>query len=397
MYPGLMPALPTLAAVAVLAIAAGSLAADPVRGTVARLDGKRMTATKIEAAVKRLMSEAKVPGLAVVILNKGQVVYLNGFGLRDVARNEPMTIDTVMYGASFTKSVFAWMVMQLVEEKTLDLDKPVAQYLTKPLPEYEKYRDLAGDERAQRITARMLLSHTSGFPNWRWISDDKQLRIYFEPGSRYAYSGEGIALLQMVIEEITKQSVGELIQQRVFDRFGMSCTSMTWQAALESETAVGYDEEGKLLGHAMRKTPQAAGSMDTTIADFAKFIGAVVRGEGMRRETHDLMLSPQVRIHSKKQFPTLSEETTTENDAIELSYGLGWGVFQTPYGKAFFKEGHDDGWENHCVCFERSKTCVVMMGNSSNTDGTFKELLESLIGDRFTPWRWEGYVPVGSK
>ena len=147
-----------------LAIAAGSSAADPVRGTVVRLDGKKMTAARVEAAVKRLMSEAKVPGLAVAILNKGQVVYLNGFGLRDVARNEPMTIDTVMYGASFTKSVFAWMAMQLVEEKTLDLDKPVVEYLPKPLPEYEKYRDLAGDERAKRITARMLLSHTSGFP-----------------------------------------------------------------------------------------------------------------------------------------------------------------------------------------------------------------------------------------
>ena len=201
----------------------------------------------------------------------------------------------------------------------------------------------------------------------------------------------------MVIEEITKRSAGELMQQRVFDQFGMSRTSMTWQAAFQSETAVGYDEEKKPLGHAMRKTPQAAGSMDTTIADFARFIGAVVRGEGIQRGTQGLMLSPQVRIHSKQQFPTLLETTTTENDEIELSYGLGWGVFQTPFGKAFFKEGHDDGWENHCVCFERSKTCVVMMGNSSNTDGMLKKLLETLIGDRFTPWRWEGYVPVGSK
>lgn len=381
----------------VIALARTSAAAEPLRGAARRLDGSRISAARIEETVTRAMRTAKVPGLAVAILNRGRVVYLNGFGLRNVERNEPLTVDTVMYGASFTKSVFAWMVLQLVEEKVLELDKPVVEYLTKPLPEYEKYRDLAGDERARRITARMLLSHTSGFQNWRFLSEDQKLRIHFEPGARYAYSGEGIALLQLVVEELAGRSVGDLIKERVFDRFGMTRTSMIWQPSLEREIALGYDQAGKSLSHMMRQAPKAAGSMDTTIADFAKFLGGVVRGEGMRAETRRLLLSPQVRIRSKRQFPTLMEETTTENDAIRLSYGLGWGVFQTKYGPAFFKEGHDDGWENHCVCFDGPKTCLVLMGNSSNADGMFKELLETLIGDRFTPWRWEDYVPSGSK
>ena len=105
------------------------------------------------------------------------------------------------------------------------------------------------------------------------------------------------------------------------------------------------------------------------------------------------MLTPQIQIYSKQQFPTPSVETTDENRAIQLTYGLGWGLLNTPYGKAYFKEGHDDGWENHAVVFPSKKIAVVLMANSSNGDSIFKELLEVLIKDKFTPWKWEGYIP----
>ena len=213
-----------------------------------------------------------------------------------------------MSGASFTKSVFAYLVMQLVDEKAIDLDHLVEQYLDKPLPEYGEYKDLAGDERYRRITARMLLSHTSGFPNWRWFTDDQKLRIYVAPGSRYSNSGQGIRLLQLVVEAITKRPVGDLIQERVFDRFGMARTGMVWRLEFESDYAIGYDQQGKPLGHNKRTKAGAAGSMDTTISDFARFLQGVVRGEGITKATRDAMLDPQVRIVSKQQFPTQSSE-----------------------------------------------------------------------------------------
>src|SRR5581483_7339401 len=115
--------------------------------------------------------------------------------------------------ASFTKVAFAYTVLQLVQEKVLDLDRPVYQYLPKPLPEYEDWADLAGDGRWKKFTARMLLSHTSGLPNWRYFEDDKKLHIHFEPGTKYAYSGEGLQLLQLVVETITKQPLQELMQK----------------------------------------------------------------------------------------------------------------------------------------------------------------------------------------
>ena len=301
-----------------------------------------------------------------------------------------------MSGASLTKVAFAYMVMQLVDEGVLNLDKPVYQYLPKPLPEYNEYKDLVGDERYKRITARMTLDHTTGFPNWRWFEDDQKLKIHFEPGSRFAYSGEGLVLLQLVVETITKKPLEELMRERVFQPLGMTRTSMVWTSAFESDYANGYDEEEKSLGPQKRKRAGAAGSMLTTPADFAKFMQAVLQGRGLSKKSKDEMLSPQIEIHSKHEFPPFSSETTEENKPIRLSYGLGWGLYWTPYGKAFFKEGHDDGWRNYTVCFDDAKIGILIMTNSSNGESIYKELLETLEKNTYTPIEWEGFKPYNA-
>jgi CubicO group peptidase (beta-lactamase class C family) len=141
------------------------------------------------------------------------------------------------------------------------------------------------------------------------------------------------------------------------------------------------------------ESANAAGSMQTTIGDFSRFMQAVMLGKGLGKETWEEMLSPQIPISSKHQFPTLENETTEENKAIRLSYGLGWGLYWTPYGKAFFKEGHDGGWRNYTVCFDKEKTGIVIMTNSGNGEGIFKELLERLLKNTFTPIEWEGFTP----
>jgi CubicO group peptidase (beta-lactamase class C family) len=363
--------------------------ADAVR----RLDGSVITATEIDATVTRVMKAAKVPGMGLAIVSDGKIAYLKGYGLRDKEKNLPMTPETVMSAASLTKVAFGDMVLQLVDKGQLNLDKPVYQYLPKPLPEYSNYQDLSGDARYKKITARMLLSHTSGFPNWRWFNDDRKLNIGFEPGSRYAYSGEGLLLLQVVVETITGKPLADLMQEQVFEPFGMARTSMTWQPRFESDYADGYDEYGRSLGPQRRTRAEAAGSMLTTVQDFAKFLQAVLEARGMRRQTEEMMLRPQIGIQSKHQFPTFSTETTDENKGIQLSYGLTWGLYRSPYGKVFFKEGHDDGHMNYAVCFEGKKSCMVMMTNSSNGEGIYKELLETLQKNSYTPIEWEGFTP----
>lgn len=372
------------------------LAALPVMGqqsSIKRLDGSTITPAEIDSTVQRLMNSAEVPGVGLTLFNDKKVVYQRTYGLRDKEKNLPLTPDTVTYAASFTKVAFAYMVMQLVDEKILDLDRPIFRYLPKPLPEYPQYKDLEGDARYRRITARMLLDHTSGFPNIRWLKDDHKLNINFDPGARYAYSGEGMELLQLVVETVTKKPLDELMQERVFRPLGMTRTSMVWKTDFENDFASGYDEYGRPLGPERRSQAGAAGSMSTTTADFARFMQAVLEARGLSRKTRELMLTPQIQILSQHEFPTLATETTDANRSIHLSYGLGWGLYQTPYGKAFFKEGHSDGFMNYTVCFDKTGTGVVIMTNSANGEGIYKELLETLLRNIYTPIEWEGFTP----
>jgi CubicO group peptidase (beta-lactamase class C family) len=368
----------------------------PNASSIKRLDGSAITASEIDGTVSRLMHAARVTGAGIAILNDGKIVYLKTYGFRDLKNSRPLTPSSVMSAASFSKVAFAYMVMQLVQEGVFDLDKPVYQYLPKPLPEYGGYRDLTGDERYKKITARMLLDHTSGFPNWRRFNDDRRLHIHFEPGSRFAYSGEGIALLQLIVETVTNKPLADLMRERVFQPFGMTRTGMVWSLRFESDHANGYDEQENSLGPQRRLRADSAGSMLTTPADFALFMQAVLQGQGLRKETKELMLSPQIQILSKHEFPPLSSETTDENKPIRLSYGLGWGLYWTPYGKAFFKEGHDEGWRNYTVCFDDPKIGIVIMTNSSNGEGIYKELLETLLKNTYTPIEWENFSPYNS-
>jgi CubicO group peptidase (beta-lactamase class C family) len=386
-------AIRLLASLALVACAGAPKPPDR-KPLVRRLDGLEFGADVVDKTVVLLMKEARVPGLALAIINDGEIVHLKGYGFRDVARRLPMTEDTVLVGASFTKSAFAFAVMQLVDEGAFALDRPIVEHFATPLVELAGYRDLAGDARLARITPRMLLSHTSGFPNWRRYNDDGKLDIKAEPGSRYMYSGEGIVLLQRAVEQTIGRSTTELMRERVFAPFGMTRTSMVWQPELEAEAAIGYDRDGKPLGHARRESPDAAGSMDTTVRDWATFLCAVLRGDRLSRRAREEMLRPQIRIRSKHQFPTTDTDTTTENDAIRLSYGLGWGLlWSAQHGRAYFKEGHDDGFQSYSITFERPRIAIVIMTNSDNGESIFKALLETLLADIYTPWRWERYVP----
>ena len=319
-----------------------------------RLDGSSITGQQVDATVRPLIEAAHVTGTGIAIFQDRRIAYLKAYGLRDTEKQLPLTLDSVMTSASLSKAAFATVVMRLVQQGKLDLDKPIYQYLPKPLPAYPRYADLKGDERYRKITLRMLLGHTSGFPNWRAFEDDHKLKIHFEPGSRYAYSGEGIDLAQFVVETVTHESLTTLMERELFVPLGMTRTSMEWGPRFESDFANGYDEYGRSLGPEKRMHPDAAGSMQTTLKDYATFLSALMGGKVLDAKTTAEMLRPQVAIHSAHQFPSLDTTTSPANDGIHLGYGLGWGVYLSSYGRAFFKEGHDEGWDiSRCASMRR--------------------------------------------
>ena len=359
---------------------------------VYRPDGTPLAASAIDSVVTELMQRAHVTGTGIAIFRRGEIAYLKAYGLRDTEKALPLTPDSVMTSASLSKSAFATVVARLVQEHTLNLDKPVVEYLPKPLPEYSRYADLKGDDRYKKLTLRMLVSHTSGFLNWRAFEEDHRLKIHFDPGTRYGYSGEGIDLAQLVVETVTGKSLTALMEEQLFKPLRMERTSMVWKPEFDMDFANGYDGYGRSLGPEKRSTPDAAGSMQTTLRDYAHFLSAVQRHEILSARMTAAMLSPQVTISSVHQFPSLSRETTDAYKEIGLGYGLGWGLYSSPYGKAFFKEGHDEGWRHLAVCFENGSG-ILIMTNSSNGEGMFRPLIDSLLGPTSFPFDWEGYTP----
>lgn len=378
--------------VPILSVAVLATVAAAQQAAITRPDGRDRTPAQIDSTVNQLIQAAHVTGAGVALFHDGKVVYLKTYGMRDSERDLSLTPDSVMAGASLTKAVFATVVMRLVERGMLDLDKPIDQYLGQPLGNFAAYADLKDDPRTARLTLRILLDHTSGFANFRWLEKDRKLRFHYDPGTRFGYSGEGMDLAQFVVEKVTGKSLPQVMQEELFGPLKMSHTSMIWQPRFESDFANGYDEYGHSLGSNRRSKPNAAGSLLTTPRDYATFLSALMRGKVLSAATRDRMLTPQIRIHSAHQFPSLSTDTTTAYDPIELSYGIGWGLYRSPYGQAFFKEGHDEGWRNLALCFLNGDG-ILIMTNSSNGEGIFKPLVQTLLGETAFPFDWEGYTP----
>ncbi|MCF7832136.1 MAG: serine hydrolase [Candidatus Marinimicrobia bacterium] len=359
---------------------------------IRKINGEVISPLEVDKIVEELMDSANVSGLCLAVLNENKPVNIKTYGFRNIDENLMLDKNSVMPAASFSKAVFSYLVMQLVQERVLEIDKPLYTYLEKPLPEYDNYQDLNNTDLWKQLTARTCLSHTTGFANMRELTGG-ELKFFFEPGTHYAYSGEGIDLLQFVVEEITGRDIEDLASEKVFNPLGMKRTSYVWQDKFGKNHAVGHNMIGASIEHHKREKAKAGGSLYTTINDYSTFISAVMKKKGLDDDTWDLMLTPSIRIRSKHQFPTLSNEITDKYDPIDLSYGLGWGLFNTEYGRAFFKEGHGNGCQHYNVNFIDQKTSIILMTNSDNGEKIFKYLLENIISDIYTPWEWEDYLP----
>jgi CubicO group peptidase (beta-lactamase class C family) len=355
----------------------------------------------IDPEVGKIMTHTHAKGMAVAVIDHGKVGYVQAYGIRD-AKGDPLTTDTVMYGASLTKTVFAYTVMQLVDQGKLNLDTPIKDDLDKPLPsygldpvfpdKYGPYKDLADDPRWERITPRMCLTHSTGFSNFWFIEPDQKLHIHFEPGTHFSYSGEGLILLQFVIEHGRKAQglgldVGDLTKIS-FDRLGMTRTSLVWHNG-DSNVADGWNDQGQTQPHDNRSKVRAAGSMNTTISDLAKFTAALVSGDGLSPASRAEMTKPQLHITVAHQFPLFQPDLPMNEQRKDLYAGLGVVVFDGPQGHGFYKGGHDGQTANTMVCIQTSQRCVLILSNDVRAEAGFAELVGFILGDTGVPYDWE--------
>ncbi len=388
-----------LAAAVCFCAAASSLAERPSPDSIRRLDGSRISIADADAFARKTLAAAHVTGAQVAVMDKGRLVWSGAFGLRRRDPALPMDHETTTWAASITKSVFSTYVMQLVERGEFDLDAPIASQLPKRLDEYEPYRESASeivrDPAWQSVTPRMLLAHSSGLLNFATIEPGKKMRLHFKPGTQFQYSGEGINLVQFVIEQKKHETLDKLLQDALFTPLGMARTGIIYRKDFEADVADRYDFAENFRSQTRRFPARAAGSMTTSADDLARFFTAFFAGQIVKPSTRTAMFRPYLRINSLHQFPLHPNEGLGQ-EAVRagLAYGIGWGLLtKTRFGPAFFKEGHGDGAQNYVICFERRKTCMIILTNSDNGELAFRPLLETILGDTVTPWEWEGYTP----
>ena len=322
------------------------------------------------AAIRELMDAAHVPGLAIATVEGGAVAWTGSFGRAD--GDAAVDAQTVFEAASLSKPVFATVVLRLAERGEFDLDVPLWGLLP--------YERLAHDERARQITPRLVLAHRSGLPNW----GGTPLELMATPDSVWNYSGEGFVYLQRAVESATGLSLDALARREVFEPFGMTQSGYVWRDGWAPAT--GHDMIGEPRPLRRAEDGNAASSLVTTAADYARFLAAVLRGEGLATETLDEAL----RRHTDVPAAAYGDEGDPAV-AAHLGWGLGWGV-QDDDGRRQIWHWGDNGAFRAFVLGDLDRgDGVVYLTNSENGLALAEDLL-ALVSDG-TPWaaRWLGY------
>ena len=331
---------------------------------------------RLERNLPDLMKNADVPGLSIALIRQGSVVWHRGFGVKDSKTNEPVINNTVFEAASLSKPVFAYAVMKLVDAGKFDLDKPLNQYMP------GNY-DVGADPRLSQITARRVLSHTTGFPNWR--GGDPVLKIFFTPGEKFSYSGEGFVYLSKVIEHITGEKLNDLMKRTVFDPLGMTDSAFIWQASYDTQKSSRHNQMGEPSPQIKPSIANAAASLHTTAADYARFVAAILNGAGLKNETVKQMLTPQIKVD---EGGTNTTARPADKLSPNVSWGLGVGLQTTPEGVSFWHWGDNGDAKAYFVAFQRQKLGVVVFANSANGLSFISELIDNAVGGQQPAIAW---------
>jgi CubicO group peptidase (beta-lactamase class C family) len=334
---------------------------------------------RMEKLIPQLMKDGVVPGLSALVIRDGRIFWQKAYGVTNVETKQPVTNDTIFEAASLSKPVFAYGVLKLADQGRLDLDAPLVKYLPGAYVE--------NDARLEKITARIVLSHRTGFPNWR---NNNPLRINFTPGERFSYSGEGFVFLQKVVERITGEPLDAFMRKTVFEPLGMTSSSYVWQERYESRKVYGHDPFGSVTGRRKPGEANAAASLHTTATDYARFVIAVMNGTGLKKKTAREMLTPYVKVQEGCQDcisnPTKGELSKT------VSWGLGWGLQQTEDGLSFWHWGDSNNdAQAYVTAYPKQKFALLVFANSGNGHAIIPRILSEAVGGRQPAVSWLNY------
>jgi len=339
---------------------------------------------ELEKQIPRLMEESVVPGLSIALVQDGKLVWRQGFGVKDSLSNEPVDHDTVFEAASVSKTVFAYAVLKLCEKSILDLDAPLTKYAPKPF--------LSGDPRLELITARHVLSHTTGFQDWR--SGNEPLKIHFRPGEKFMYSGEGYFYMQSIVTHLTEQvdskncaqyeaglevcgtDIDAFLKRTLLVPMGMDSSGYLWNDRFEKQAAHPHGVDGKPGKKGMPSTPDAAryasaGGLHTTATDYAKFLIEIVdpKSSGTYRLTKkslNEMIRPQAKLPTDQKIDGAG------------AWGLGWAIQERKTGNVIVHSGGQSGFRSLAMASVERKSGFIILTNGDNGGKVIYKLADAL-------------------
>jgi CubicO group peptidase (beta-lactamase class C family) len=316
--------------------------------------------SRLQTNIPLLMQRDYIPGVTAAYIQDGKLVWQKNFGVANASTKAPVTDSTLFEAASLTKVITAYAALKLVDAGKLNLDKPLNEYLG------NNY-DVGNDERIKLITARRVLSHSAGFPNWR-NEGDTLLAINFTPGERFSYSGEGFVYLAKVMEKLTGMSYEKLVEQTVFKPLGMTSSSITWKASFQNVAAYRHTWTGDVSSLADYAEANAAASLRTTAKDYAIFLAAVLNGAGLTKASHEAMFAPQIKVDPANY--------------TQLYWGLGIGLERTENARYCWHWGDQGDSKALFVGNINTKDAILYFTNSANGLSIAPDIVDIVYGDK---------------
>lgn len=336
-----------------LTLIAGSVSYAQVKTA----NGEKVEVTELDAFIQSQMEQYKIPGLSFALINNGKLVYNQVYGVKNTTSKEAVVDHTLFEAASVSKSVFAYFTMIMVEKGLLSLDTPLFKYMPEEL--------VVNDDRYKLITARMVLSHTSGLPNWRFFNEDGKLDIKFEPGTKFSYSGEGYEYLARVLAYMNNTDYAgleEIIRKEVYQSLGMTNSGFTFsEEQLKEKKADGY-EDGEVSNGIPAELAKpyfgASFKFHTDAIDFSKFMMALIEEKGLQKQYFDEMFAEQVKLPE--------DESLRIENGFE-AWGLGFIRAKTPYGMKLAHGGMNPSFQCYFMILKDKQFGFVFFGNSNTT------------------------------
>ena len=340
--------------------------------------GRSVELSALDGFVDAQMENLEIPGLSIAVISDGEIIYNASKGVENMDTGKKVDGNSIFEAASLSKPVFAYFALKLMEDGVLDIDRPLHEYL--PMQELEY------DPRYHQVSARMVLNHTTGFPNWRWFDPAPAERkiergtmyMKHDPGT-FGYAGEGYNYLALVIAHLTNRdmtTIDALFRDKVAEPLDMEHSSFIktefvghHKVSGHKEGAVSDDGWPRSFPDDTPMTFGAAGRLHTNALEYARFMIALMDGKGLKPSTLNEMLAQQVQIPADSETTRLTGET---------AWGLGIAIEPTPYGFRYEHGGNNGDFQSGMMFFRDRKLGYVFFTNSDRGE-TFNRALESYI------------------